>query len=423
MAYIGFLLIAPAQAQESPWRVYPGLEVLALTADPSADDVVWVGNVGGVHRVDLQAGTWMSYTAAAGLIAPNVRAVSPERAGSSTHVWVGSTTGTLQRLSTSDARFASVWEAAQTTGDVPQTVYTVQPDLAGAGVWIGTDQGLLRVDQETGSVEARWQPVDGLGAGHVYDVALEADTLWMATGPSVLEGGFGRLQPGGGLSRLHVQTGQIDTYRVDVDSDSSQFWALIPQPDALWLGGLRGLFRFDRRSEQLRAVDGTPGQVMSMTSRADTLWMTQIWQGQGWLTGVSMGTGAVMLRQPIPLGGAASLLAATSRYLVLGQGANLFTIDPQTADMTPLPDPLLPSRFARALADVPGGALVGTGSAVALMEAPEQAAVARQAVDEQGADIEAVAAGSTRWWAGGRQGLYELTPFTLTVEDIHLEGR
>ncbi|MEY4751615.1 MAG: hypothetical protein RIQ60_3829 [Pseudomonadota bacterium] len=178
-----------------------------------AQDRVWFGTEGGVTRYDGK--TWMSWTHADGLGAPNLDGLpaspntglgtrsrhdlSVRTAGRGTYnpnyvfamlvaqdgaIWAGTWGGGAARFD--GKAWSNLTRADGLAGNI---VYAITQDASGA-LWFGTDAGVSRWDGQ------RWDKVgraQGLADDHVYALAVQADgSVWAGT-----RGGVARLKWGG----------------------------------------------------------------------------------------------------------------------------------------------------------------------------------------------------------------------------------
>jgi diguanylate cyclase (GGDEF)-like protein len=174
------------------------------------------------HRV---GDAWQVLGRRDGLPADVALAALVDREGS---LWVGlGGAGLAQRLGRGD--FAS-WSVAD--GLSHELVWAVARDRAAAAMWVGTQEGLNRLDLATGAVRS-WREGDGLAGDLVYAVAPAADGgVWAGSWP----GGVTRLTRDGGVVRRYAAAG--------LGPSAFEVIALHTRPDGtLWAGASRGPFR------------------------------------------------------------------------------------------------------------------------------------------------------------------------------------
>lgn len=242
----------------------PGGRIVSLHQD--AEGSIWVGANGGLYR--LRETLFSSYTVQDGLSGDYVRTVLEDRRG---RLWVGSASG-LDRmeadgriapvalhnrvgkspsvLSLAQDRDGNVW--AGTFGDgvfkvdgadrirhygeadgLPGgNVRAMAADIAGDGMWIGTQRGVVRV----GADGVRTPSVAGMPSGLITALHSAEDGLWIGT----IEGA--RV-----LHDDHVQ-------RLDLDGlgGGRSVFGFQQVGEAMWISSDRGLYRY--REGQLARV-------------------------------------------------------------------------------------------------------------------------------------------------------------------------
>ncbi|HSP79788.1 MAG TPA: hypothetical protein VLQ93_14745, partial [Myxococcaceae bacterium] len=110
----------------------------------------------------------------------------------------------------------------------------------GGALWTGTEAGLLRLTREGGE----WK-VERLAEGSVHDLAVGPEGLAVATSRGLL-----LADEEGGWRRIDVQSGV----------EAGRFFAVAWQGDALYAGGMDGLYRFQGgRGVQVGAAEGYHG--------------------------------------------------------------------------------------------------------------------------------------------------------------------
>jgi ligand-binding sensor domain-containing protein len=211
----GLVVWTPPAAEGGPGAVEPfGRDaalcrrVTALLADE--DGLVWCGTETGVVRVPPD-GDAESYDAAAlGLPSARVTALAE---GPDGRVWAATEGGVARYI---DGR----WESLDGLGEVgPVTAIAVAEDA----VWLGTQQGVVRLDHATGALNRFDRDFSRLASHAVSALAVdEAGTVWAAT-------------LGGGLSRWEGTRWQ--TYlTTNSDLPLNTVTALHAGRDALWVG-------------------------------------------------------------------------------------------------------------------------------------------------------------------------------------------
>jgi len=169
--------------------------------------------------------SWQMLGRREGLPADVALSALVDREGS---LWVGlGGAGLAQRLGRGD--FAS-WGMAD--GLSHELVWSVARDRVAPGMWVGTQEGLNRLDLSTGSMRS-WRERDGLAGDLVYAVAAAPDGgVWAGSWP----GGVTRLTRDGSVARRYEADG--------MPPSAFEVIALHPRPDGeLWAGASRGAFR------------------------------------------------------------------------------------------------------------------------------------------------------------------------------------
>ncbi|HEX8297778.1 MAG TPA: two-component regulator propeller domain-containing protein, partial [Rubricoccaceae bacterium] len=280
-----------------------GNEVLALAAGPGGE--VWVGTSDGLSRYDPARDAFETVD---GLPDDNVLAVAVDTSGV---VWAGTNDGLariVRRADDSEADWgeSSVFEVtayeanARMPGALPDpVVQAVLPDAARGVVWVGTADGLARLDPATGrfrtvrpstagaNVSAlalsergsvlvgtvgdglyafdprggRFTPVNigpGLSAGLVSAVREDTGgTVWVGT----VGGGLRRLTPGAGVTLY-----EADPNDPAAIADNHVAALYEDRQGILWAATYAGLDRFDRASGtavRLRHVADDPASLAS----------------------------------------------------------------------------------------------------------------------------------------------------------------
>jgi diguanylate cyclase (GGDEF)-like protein len=134
---------------------------------------------------------------------------------------------------------------------------TRQKTTSGPGaLWVGTEQGLNRIDRETGAVR-KFDERDGLGGNTVNSLAAGADgSIWAGSWP----GGVTRFLPDGRVRHYFAE---------DVSSDQLRVAAIHVRANGeVWVGAVDGLYRlpsgstsdrFERISLGSEKPDGVRG--------------------------------------------------------------------------------------------------------------------------------------------------------------------
>ena len=158
-------------------------------------------------------------------------------------LWVGlGGVGLAQRLGRGD--FAS-WGIAD--GLSHELVWAIARDRATEATWVGTQEGLNRLDLNTGAMRT-WREREGLGGDLVYAVAAAPDGgVWAGSWP----GGVTRLTREGTVAHRYSAAG--------LTPDTFEVIALHLRADGeLWAGASRGAFRLAAGKDSFEPA-GLPG--------------------------------------------------------------------------------------------------------------------------------------------------------------------
>ena len=212
----------------------------ALAQDP--DGFLWVGTQGGLGR-------WDGYRFRGYKPDPNAPGSLPDGWIRTLHIdargqlWIGTSVGGLARYDREHDRFAIVPLSSETGGH--RHIGAIADDGAG-GLWIGTDDGLDRLDPETGSVAALHHD--------------DQDRLSVPDGPiqALLRDGKGRLWVGTteGLARRDPDADRFAPIALARPSDGAlSVSALFEDADGqIWIGTTRhGVYILGPGDEEPRA--------------------------------------------------------------------------------------------------------------------------------------------------------------------------
>ncbi len=173
-----------------------------------------------------------------GLAVETALAAIVDREGS---LWLGLLGGGLTRR-VGHGQFTS-WSAAD--GLSHEVVWAVarEKSAAGAGaVWVGTEQGLSRIDPKTGAVRV-YRDADGLAGNTINALAAGGDgTIWAGSWP----GGVTRFSPDGKVRRFAADGVSPEQFRVA---------AIHVRPNGeVWVGAVSGLYRLRAGGDRLERV-------------------------------------------------------------------------------------------------------------------------------------------------------------------------
>jgi signal transduction histidine kinase/streptogramin lyase len=181
--------------------------------------------------------------------------------GNNGRIWLAGSGGLFELLEESDELvYHPIYEGA--ISDQEYINRTGNPDIiaiaedASGRLWMGTpDRGVVSYDPQSGEI-ARFshnpsQP-GSISSNQILSVLvdpLQSDQyIWIGT-------------DGGGLNRLHIQTGHSDVFFTTDGLPSMVIYAILPDDDRnLWLSTNNGLARMNLQSHQIRrfsTADGT----------------------------------------------------------------------------------------------------------------------------------------------------------------------
>lgn len=291
--------------------------VRAVFEDASGS--VWVGTYTGVYRHDPGARPFMSLRHEPGN--PDTLSGSAVSAvvGDEANLWIGTFGGGITRVHRADGQITHFRSRPDDETGLPDDVVW-HLLLENSVLWVGTDQGLARLETATGNVLR----VSGAGMleGEAVRFVLRGldGALWLGTGnglyrfdegsgeihrfpvgelsdgpsPATSDAGLNVLwqehpdelwigTDAGHLNRLDIRSGKFDHYRLASDGSAivagEGVWDLLPAGDGtLWVAHGGGLNRFDPatgRGRNYGIAEGLPGSVVYSVARdaAGQLWL------------------------------------------------------------------------------------------------------------------------------------------------------
>jgi ligand-binding sensor domain-containing protein len=169
-------------------------------------------------------GKWNMVGSAQGLASDAVSSVLEDREGS---LWIGLWGAGLARW-LGNGEWTK-WTTDDGLGN--NIVWAIRRQRSG-GILAGTDNGLVRLDENGRLPPKLWRIKDGLGGNKVKSLAVDADgTVWIGTAP----GGVSRLDPvTDRLRTFGAESGLADARVVSVQVDSE---------NRLWVTTAAGMFR------------------------------------------------------------------------------------------------------------------------------------------------------------------------------------
>ena len=202
---------------------------------------LWFHTLHGVYRVPLND---LPAHLPSPIVAGHTTDMVRDRAG---NLWVGSAQGVYQ-ISTGPATFQTLDETVLANPDV--NAMLVGPDSM---LWIGTMDGLVRLDRRTGQLETFYLPPSGIWGTRIWSLAFDTDGKLL-----VGTGGRGLYRFSGG----HFQ-------RVGALGDHESVRHFFQEPDGkLWMGSSHGLVRRDPASGQYEAYRHDPNDSNSLPNNA-----------------------------------------------------------------------------------------------------------------------------------------------------------
>jgi signal transduction histidine kinase/ligand-binding sensor domain-containing protein/CheY-like chemotaxis protein len=231
--------------------------VLSLTED--RDGMIWLATWGGgISRFDPTTGRFTAYTPRNSAIADiSTFAVHTDRSG---RVWIGTFQRGLQYVDPATGHFSK----PILLGTREESQIRVITELHDGGMLIGTTasgtrigNGLIEVDRE-GHVKRRY-PVGANGiSGIVVNAIVEAvpGIVWIGTS--------------NGLDRIDRRTDAITHYTQNDGLPGVTVNGIVPDASGgLWISGDQGIARFDpatRRGKRFTVADGLQGSEFNFTS-------------------------------------------------------------------------------------------------------------------------------------------------------------
>jgi diguanylate cyclase (GGDEF)-like protein/PAS domain S-box-containing protein len=175
-------------------------------------------------------------------------------------VWVG-TQGGLHRFD--GQQYTLYRQDPRDPGSLPDSFVTALATSTDHALWIGTySQYVARMDLSTGRIR-RYSPTtgsDGAGARQVFALLAEPDAVWIGTGS-----GLDRLDPASGR---HQRVFALDGHTL-----AGQPQALLRDPQgALWYATAAGLYRFDRDGTHPALVGPAMPLRTLLRDRSGRLW-------------------------------------------------------------------------------------------------------------------------------------------------------
>ncbi len=222
--------------------------VLAVTEDRAGK--LWVATwAGGVSRFDPRTGRFTPFTTHNSAIAEDgIFAIHADRAGS---VWVGTNTRGLQRIDPATGAISSYPLRQRVESQI-----RIIAEASDGVLFLGTDRvGLVEFDPRTAKMRF-WQAGPGGISGNHVQAVLEAEpgVVWVGTS--------------NGLDRLDRRTNRIEHFtEADGLAGAAVNGLSVDAAHRLWVSGDHGVTRFDPRTRAAKVytvADGLQGSEFNI---------------------------------------------------------------------------------------------------------------------------------------------------------------
>jgi ligand-binding sensor domain-containing protein/signal transduction histidine kinase len=276
-SYAGLSRYDPKVGKRSAWDFAPDNappDTRFETVHSDSEGRIWLGSLAGLSRLDPASGRvdwpYEKFADAAPLKSSRVDALLRDRDGV---LWIGAVTAGLFRYDVAGNTLRvfrhRVDDPATLNSDI---IRSLLQDRDGR-LWIGTREG-LNVLPEPNAASPRFQRFAhhrqdprSLGPGRVM-------SLLETTDGSLLAGTYT-----GGVSVLNPRGNRFTSYTPDSAAttglrDPVIYSLLAAGPDAIWLGGRNGLYRFQPDTGQLQDFPATAGLgVSALTMEGSEIWI------------------------------------------------------------------------------------------------------------------------------------------------------
>lgn len=208
----------------------------------------------------------------------------------------------------------------------------------GSSVWAATDRGLVRVDAQSGAVDARWDSASGLSGALALAVVATRDGAWVGTST--------------GLTFIAQSGAAADANAAPVFTGSA-VRALVRRGDTVWAGtdiGVLVLAPGETQTRRLRAADADVRLAEPITALASADSIVLVATGRGEVlrldarTGRALDTASVVIARRI---GRINAIAVDARTMWVAGDFGVSVLDRATRV----------ERFVPAGTDIPGEAL------------------------------------------------------------------
>ena len=220
--------------------------------------VLWVGTNGGLNRFDRETETFTRFPADLNdstSVGGTIIAIEEDQAGA---LWVGIGTRLggrgLRRMDRETGVLTAFWNDPDDTTSLSHNRVRAIHEDNGGRLWIGTPNGLDRMDPESGA----FMRYDLPSVWHIQDDPSRPDVLWLGTDDGLLE--------------FDVNTGATTRYLDDLPIPISRMTPDPDRPHVFWLvqGALfqqgNGLIRFDTRTGEYTRYQNNPSDPQSLPS-------------------------------------------------------------------------------------------------------------------------------------------------------------
>ncbi len=276
-SYSGLSRLGPEDAEAAAWPFPPGPLPADRRFESLASDAsgrIWLGSLAGVVRLDPESGRvevpFADRPGAEALASARIDALLVDRDGV---VWIGAVGRGLFRFDEATGELRWFRHDPQDQGSLDSDlIRSLLQDREGR-LWVGTRAGLNLMPEPTGAAPrvirfAHHRPDPrSLGAGRVLSLMQTREGVLLA---GTYTGGVSILDPGG--ERFSSFT--PDRVATAALRDPVVYTLAAAGPDALWLGGRNGLYRFYPDRGELQDFPATEGLGVSGISVVeDMLWL------------------------------------------------------------------------------------------------------------------------------------------------------
>ena len=227
-------------------------QTYAYSMHQTEDGIIWSASPHGLLRYNPETGRSQLFAHdpdnSASLPHESVNTVFESKDG---NLWVVSRTHISKMTDRKNGRFEHI------RYDPKESIRTMMRPPAAQDdngiIWIGTLEGLLRLDPDTAELSIIEQQPDNptsLSNNHILSILPDpkkpGSYLWIGTW--------------GGLNKLNLKTGQFQHYTIEDGLPNNVVYGVLPDDDGnLWLSTNQGLSRFNPVDETFRNYDVSDG--------------------------------------------------------------------------------------------------------------------------------------------------------------------